>query len=74
MAAGLSISAERIPEFRRRLYRAILAAAGESVGQASLQIDAYLPLAELTPDLVADLERLAPFGPATRVSCSLPVA
>ena len=51
------------PNFRRRLSRSILAAAGESVRQAALQIDGYLPLRELSLDLVADLERLAPFGP-----------
>jgi single-stranded-DNA-specific exonuclease len=38
-------------------------AAGESARQAALQIDGYLPLRDLSLDLVADLERLAPFGP-----------
>jgi single-stranded-DNA-specific exonuclease len=63
MAAGLAIATQRIPEFRRRLSRTILDTSGESVRQATLQIDGYLPLSDLSLDLVADLERLAPFGP-----------
>jgi single-stranded-DNA-specific exonuclease len=67
MAAGLAIDAERIPEFRRALSRTVLAmrdAAGDrKVPLGSLQIDGYLPLADLSLDLVEELERLAPFGP-----------
>jgi single-stranded-DNA-specific exonuclease len=66
MAAGLAIDPERITEFRRALSRtvlAMLAAAGEhQVPLGSLQIDGYLPLADLSLDLVEELERLAPFG------------
>lgn len=63
MAAGLSIDPERIPEFRRGLARAVRAQLGGVQPEANLQIDGYLPLADLSLDLVADLERLAPFGP-----------
>ena len=63
MAAGLAIPAERIPEFRRRFSQTIREMQGEAVSEAYLQIDGYLPLTELSLDLVADLERLAPFGP-----------
>jgi len=62
MAAGLSIDPERIPEFRRRLSRTL-----ETLGAlpvATYQLDGYLEFSELSLDLVADLERLAPFGPA----------
>lgn len=62
MAAGLSIRAERIPAFRR----AILKDEGDFLKPSEpepLQIDGYLPLADLTLDLVEDLEQLAPFGP-----------
>ncbi len=62
MAAGLSIQAERIPTFRR----AILKDEGDFLKPSEpepLQIDGYLPLADLTLDLVEDLEQLAPFGP-----------
>lgn len=63
MAAGLTIAPERIPEFRRALSRTVqrmLAAAPQASG---LQIEGYLPLSDLSMELVADLERLAPFGP-----------
>lgn len=63
MAAGLSIEAERITEFRRALSRTILEMCGELDEATPLQIDGYLPLADISLDLVAQLERLAPFGP-----------
>jgi len=63
MAAGLSIQAARIPEFRRHLSRTIQEMAGEGVLEATLQIDGYLSLSGLSLTLVEDLERLAPFGP-----------
>ncbi len=62
MAAGLSLDAERIPEFRRALSRAIREMYGRAEWPVSLQIDAYLPLADLSLDLVEQIERLAPFG------------
>jgi len=62
MAAGLSLEAERIPEFRRSLQISLAQTLGEQPHQPVLQIDGYLPLAELSPELVADFERLAPFG------------
>jgi single-stranded-DNA-specific exonuclease len=63
MAAGLSIEPERIPAFRRALSSTVTAMLGEQPPRATLQIDAYVSLADINPDLVADLERLAPFGP-----------
>jgi len=62
MAAGLSLPAEDIPAFRRGLARAVKAQIGEAPAQPALQIDGYVPLADLSLDLLADLERLAPFG------------
>jgi single-stranded-DNA-specific exonuclease len=62
MAAGLSIDPLRIPEFRRGLARSVRKQLGDRRREANLQIDGYLPLPEMTLDLVADLERLAPFG------------
>ncbi|OQY21527.1 MAG: single-stranded-DNA-specific exonuclease RecJ [Anaerolineaceae bacterium 4572_32.2] len=65
MAAGLSIDPERIPEFRRALSRdpdGFL----KPLGPKTLPIDGYLPLADLSLDLVEQLERLAPFGPGNR--------
>jgi single-stranded-DNA-specific exonuclease len=63
MAAGLAIDPERIPEFRRKLSRSVAAELGAIAPEPALAIDGYLPLANLSLDLVADLERLAPFGP-----------
>jgi single-stranded-DNA-specific exonuclease len=62
MAAGLSLEPERIPEFRQAFCRTVGELLGEAGYEASLQIDGYVPISELTPDLVMDFERLAPFG------------
>jgi single-stranded-DNA-specific exonuclease len=62
MAAGLSIDPQRIPEFRRGLARSVRKQFGDQRREATLPIDGYLALSEITLDLVADLERLAPFG------------
>ena len=63
MAAGLSLTPEKIPEFRRALARTILEKTAGQPLSHELQIDAYLPLGEATLELVEDLDRLAPFGP-----------
>lgn len=63
MAAGLAIDPERIPELRRKLSRSVAAQLGAAGSEPVLAIDGHLPLADLSLDLVADLERLAPFGP-----------
>lgn len=62
MAAGLAIDPERVPEFRRKLSRSVAAQLGASAAEPTLVIDGALPLADLSLELVADLERLAPFG------------
>jgi single-stranded-DNA-specific exonuclease len=62
MAAGFSLEAERIPELRRGLSRAV-ARLGMAATEPVLQIDGYLQLSELSLDLVEEIERLAPFGP-----------
>ena len=61
MAAGFSIDKRRISEFTRNLCRTILQSS--SIPEANLEIDGYLQLSEIDLSLVADLERLAPFGP-----------
>jgi single-stranded-DNA-specific exonuclease len=71
MAAGLSFDpvpaqggmADQIGLFRRRLSQTIQTLTGGQLPQKVIAIDAYLPLSELSMDLVADLNRLAPFGP-----------
>ncbi len=64
MAAGLSLEAEHIPAFRRGLGRAVdKALGGAAPARPTLALDGEVLLDDLTLDLVADLERLAPFGP-----------
>ncbi len=58
MAAGLSLPAENISALRRSLSRAIHL----PTTKPTLEIDAYVDLAELSLDFVNDIERLAPFG------------
>ena len=60
-AAGFSIEPERIPELRAALSRAVVARA--TIVEPTLTVDAYVELADLTLDLVAQIGRLAPFGP-----------
>ena len=63
MAAGMSLDAEKLPEFRKGLGRAIEKQLGQTVREEpSLQIDAWLKLDELNLELAAALEMLAPFG------------
>ena len=65
MAAGMSLPPENLPAFRRGLARAVQAELDRDGGlpPQALRIDAWLDLDAATLDLVADLERLAPFGP-----------
>lgn len=64
MAAGLSIEPDRVPEFRRALSRTVRRTCEAALAQEpELQIDGYVPLADLSLDFVAEVERLAPFGP-----------
>ncbi len=63
MAAGLSLHADNIAAFRRGFSRAVMAQLGAAPLQPELSIDGYLPLSDFSLNLVADLERLAPFGP-----------
>ena len=63
MAAGLAIEGDRIEAFRRALNRTVLELLDTASLAPALPIDAELPLVELSIDLVADVERLAPFGP-----------
>jgi single-stranded-DNA-specific exonuclease len=64
MAAGLGLEAEKLPEFRRRLGRTVeqmLEAA--QIEEATLEIDGWLGLEEISLEKAADIEQLAPFGP-----------
>jgi single-stranded-DNA-specific exonuclease len=63
MAAGLSLHPDRIPEFRRAISRTVEAATSQLDRTPSLDIDSYLALREISPDLLNRLGKLAPFGP-----------
>ncbi|BBO79570.1 single-stranded-DNA-specific exonuclease RecJ [Desulfosarcina ovata subsp. sediminis] len=61
-AAGLSLEAADIPRLRSRL-NAVVETLGIDPGLAPpLRIDAELPLHQITPNLMAHLEELGPFG------------
>lgn len=62
MAAGLALPVEHIPRFRQELSRTLRQRYGQRPSRPPLHIDGELPLRDLSPTLVADLERLAPFG------------
>ena len=63
MAAGMSLDADKLAEFRRGLGKAVEAQLGSTVREeAALQIDAWLELNELNLELANSLEMLAPFG------------
>ena len=78
MAAGLSLPAEKIYQFRRALSRAVREMAGDGPTTPSLTIAGYLKLSDISLDLTADIERLAPFGngnpPLTLATRDLKVA
>ncbi len=63
MAAGLSLELENLPAFRKRLGVTIAGMIGDAAyEEPSLQIDAWLPLDELSLDLADTIAQLAPFG------------
>jgi single-stranded-DNA-specific exonuclease len=63
MAAGFALKEERISEFRQALSQTVAEMISQVQYEPRLEIDGYLPLADLSLELVSDLERLAPFGP-----------
>ena len=63
MAAGLGIQSELIPEFRRELSQTIIQMIQEVPLKVQTVIDAYVPLHQLSMDLVKSIDQLSPFGP-----------
>jgi single-stranded-DNA-specific exonuclease len=61
-AAGLSVAEENIPLLRERLSKIVLEQFRADGFVRKLAIDAPITLAELTFDLLREIERLAPFG------------
>jgi len=75
MAAGMSLPAASIFDFRRALSRTVRAQAASMPARPALQVDGVLRLDELSLELAEDIARLAPFGngnpPLTLVSKDL---
>ena len=64
MAAGMALDADKIQTFRRRISKTITEQLGTTKPpEATLAIDAWLPLPDLSLALSAELTKLAPFGP-----------
>jgi single-stranded-DNA-specific exonuclease len=64
MAAGLTVAAANIGALREAMGAHIAAQLNGALPDASLGIDASLPLSALTPELALLVEKLAPFGQA----------
>jgi single-stranded-DNA-specific exonuclease len=62
MAAGLSIEVVNIPEFREGLSTSILKMGGGKQLERKLEVDSYLPLANISDSLLNEIDQLAPFG------------
>ena len=77
MAAGLSLPADAIFDFRRALSGLIRERERDRPATPQLTIDGYLDLSEISLELTRDIERLAPFGngnpPLTLASRNLSV-
>ncbi len=66
MAAGLSLEPEKLPEFSRRLAKTVTEMMVGVEKEHDLEIDAWLNLTEISPDLARTLESLAPYGPGNQ--------
>jgi len=66
MAAGLQLEAARIPEFRQAINDYAARSVGPDDLRPRLWLDGSLPFAGITPDVMAELGTLAPFGEANR--------
>ena len=62
-AAGLTIAAENIPEFKRRFEAVCREIIPEEDLVPKIKIESEISLDEITPEVVASLKRFAPFGP-----------
>lgn len=65
-AAGLTMRAEQIDEFRDRFERAAREQFGGSPKPVPLQIDAISGMSLLAPSLIAEINQLRPFGEGNR--------
>ncbi len=61
MAAGVSLAADNIAAFRDGLAQ-VVGVSSAARPERTIQIGAYVPLSDVSTELAARLERLAPFG------------
>lgn len=62
-AAGLSLKAERVPEFARRFEAYVEEHIEEAQTQPQLDIEAVIDFRDITRRFFLDLKKFAPFGP-----------
>lgn len=62
-AVGLSLRSENIPEFKRRFEQYVAANIDPEQLAPSINIDAYLNFADLSPEFLTLLRRFNPYGP-----------
>ena len=62
-AAGLTLKIENVPEFRRRFEDIVTAQITDESQIQSIEVDAKIPLSEITPRFYRILKQFAPFGP-----------
>jgi single-stranded-DNA-specific exonuclease len=66
MAAGFSLPYEKLSEFRRSIQQILEQNPVVKQPSTTLQMDAILPLQEITLELVETLDILAPYGPGNK--------
>lgn len=62
-AAGLTMKIENIPEFKRRFEDIVTSQITDLQQMQTIEIDAKIPLSEITPRFYRILKQFAPFGP-----------
>ncbi len=62
-AAGLSVSLDRVEEFREAFRQVTDELLNEDMLTPEIRIDAEIPLYEVTPKFIRVLSQFAPFGP-----------
>ena len=62
-AAGLTMRIENIPEFKRRFEDIVTRQITDMQQTQTIEIDAKIPLSEITPRFYRILKQFAPFGP-----------
>lgn len=62
MAAGLALDSQNLPAFQQKLNQAVRSQIGDKPLVREIQIDANLELDQIQPELIAEIDQLAPFG------------